>query len=177
MEAARTETAGLRAEIDREYDRLYERLGREEEARAVRWGGFFRRFFAFSVDLAVLCLFSLLLVYLSKVGYAVGMAAHGASIWGRAEGLVLAIGVEWVFLVSAYFVLLHAMGGATVGKWLFGLRVVNAERGRITFGQALLRWLAAVVTAPVLLGFLRIIWQREKRGWHDSLARTWVIRE
>ncbi|HEX9445719.1 MAG TPA: RDD family protein [Candidatus Binatia bacterium] len=178
MEAVRTEPAELRALIEREYGRLYERLCKDEEAQAARWGGFFRRFLAFSVDIAVLCLFSLLLVYLAKVGYAVGMAAHGSSIaWSRAEGLVLAVAVAWLVLVCAYFVLLHALDGRTVGKWLFGLRVVNAHSEPITFGQAFVRWLAALLTAPLVLGFLRILWHREKRGWHDSLARTWVIKE
>ena len=45
------------------------------------------------------------------------------------------------------------------------------------YRQALLRWLAAVGFAPILLGFLWMIWSREKRAWHDIIAQTWVIRE
>ncbi|PYJ14581.1 MAG: RDD family protein, partial [Verrucomicrobia bacterium] len=47
-----------------------------------------------------------------------------------------------------------------------------------TYRQAFLRSLGTVVSvAPLGLGFLWIIWSREKRGWHDFLARTWVIRD
>jgi uncharacterized RDD family membrane protein YckC len=31
--------------------------------------------------------------------------------------------------------------------------------------------------ASIGLGILWIVWSREKRAWHDFLARTWVVRE
>jgi len=45
------------------------------------------------------------------------------------------------------------------------------------FRQAAIRWFAAVGFAPIGLGFLWVLWQAEKRGWHDFAARTWVIHE
>ena len=44
------EVAALHVRIDWEYDRLYERLQKEELADAVQWGGFFRRSLAVLVD-------------------------------------------------------------------------------------------------------------------------------
>ena len=82
-----------------------------------------------------------------------------------------------VVLSAAYFVVFHSMEGKTIGKWLFGLRVIGAENRKVTSGQAFLRWLAAVGFAPIVLGFLWVIWSREKRAWHDIIAQTWVIRE
>jgi uncharacterized RDD family membrane protein YckC len=174
------EVAALHVRVDWEYDRLYERLQKEEQADAVQWGGFFRRSLAVLVDIFVLCLFSLLLFYLTSIGYRVGMAAHGHSLiweWKTLKSLIPVVAVACLFLICAYFVLLHGLDGRTVGKWLLSLRVVNARRERITYGQSFIRWIAAALTAPLLLGFLRILWHREKRGWHDSLARTWVIKE
>ena len=82
-------------------------------------------------------------------------------------------------LTTAYFVVFHGMEGKTIGKWLLGLRVVGPDQASLTYRQALLRWLATVGFGIVSLGlsFLWILWQREKRGWHDFLARTWVIRD
>ena len=74
MEAETNDVAALQALIEREYDRLYERLEEEERASVVEWGGFFRRCFAFFVDVFVLCLFSLLLFYLSALGFQIGRA-------------------------------------------------------------------------------------------------------
>lgn len=170
----------LEARVEHEFDRLYARLRDEELAGAARWGGFFRRSLAFLIDMAVVCVFSLLLFYLIYVGYRVGMTAHRpwSAVTAEMEyELVRFVAFAWIVFTSAYFVVLHTMDGRTVGKWLFGLRVVNARREAISYRQALGRWLAAVVTAPLVIGFLRILWHREKKGWHDSLARTWVIRE
>jgi uncharacterized RDD family membrane protein YckC len=177
MENVREEWLRLHARIELEYDRLYERLKLEEAASAARWGGFFRRLLAFIVDLIVLAFFSLLLFRLSRIGFRVGMAAHQRAIsWEMLDGLFKWVGLAWLVLVCSYFVVLHA-DGKTVGKWLMGLRVVNARRQSIGYGRALWRGVAGVATAPLLIGYLRILWQREKRGWHDSLAGTWVVRE
>jgi uncharacterized RDD family membrane protein YckC len=178
VEAEVNDVGEVQAEIDREFDRLYERLKKEEQAPAVEWGGFFRRLSALLVDIVVLIFFSLLLVILATLAYRVGLAAHRSSLsWESEQGLLSVLLGAWIFLVCGYFVVLHRLEGRTVGKWLFGLRVVGAGRGPITFGQALIRWLVAVLTAPLLLGFLRVLWNREKRGWHDLLAGTRVIRE
>jgi uncharacterized RDD family membrane protein YckC len=72
---------------------------------------------------------------------------------------------------------MHGLGGQTIGKMLLGLRVVGVERQPPSFRQAALRWLAAVGFAPIGLGFLWVLWQSEKRAWHDFVARTWVVRE
>lgn len=178
MEEERKETAELDTLLERQFDRLYERLKKEEERAEVRWGGFFRRAGAFLVDLFVLSLFSLLLFYLAGVGYHVGLAAHQRSLsWETFPALFRILLCAWLALVFGYFVILHGMEGRTVGKWLFGLRVVGERQEPITYGQALVRWVGALLSAPLVLGLLRILWNREKRGWHDLLAGTWVIRE
>jgi uncharacterized RDD family membrane protein YckC len=69
------------------------------------------------------------------------------------------------------------MSGKTIGKSLLSLRVVGAEQRPIAYRQAAIRWLATVGFAPIGIGLLWILWQREKRGWHDFVARTWVIRD
>jgi uncharacterized RDD family membrane protein YckC len=168
----------LQALIDREFDRLYDRLKEEERAAPARWGGFFRRALALLVDIVVLIFFSLLLVYFAALGYRVGLAAHRPPVaWESVSALLPVIAGAWVFLVGGYFVVLHRLDGRTVGKWLLRLRVVGADQGPISSGQALIRWMVAVLTAPLLLGYLRILWNREKRGWHDVLAGTWVVRD
>ena len=165
--------------LDEEFDRLYQRLKSEEEkAGGVRWGGFFRRACAFFVDVVVLLLLSSVLFYLAYVGYKVGLAAHQQTLLAeKREGFFRILIFAWGSLVIGYFVLFHGMEGQTVGKWLLGLRVVGDHQGPITYQQALIRSIGLVFSALTGLGLLWILWSREKRGWHDLLARTWVIRE
>jgi uncharacterized RDD family membrane protein YckC len=143
-----------------------------------QWGGFFRRTLAFGLDIIVIVALSIVMVSMCYVGYKVGLSAHGRALtWERSTPLVVLLTWAALGLATGYFVIFHGIGGKTVGKWLLGLRVVGTERSVISYRRAFLRWVVMVGFAPVLLGFLWILWSREKRGWHDLLARTWVIRE
>ena len=153
-----------------------------EPARApvkeVRWGGFFRRFFAFLLDVIVIVLLASAMGLLSFIGYKVGLSGHGRSItWRSAAPLLFLLKWGSIFLATLYFVVFHGGEGKTIGKWLLGLRVVGPEQSAVGYSRAFLRWLVMVVFAPLGLGFLWILWSPEKRGWHDYLARTWVIRD
>jgi RDD family len=65
----------------------------------------------------------------------------------------------------------------TVGKRLFGLVVTDADGRPISFGHAVLRLLAKVLSAlPLGAGFLMIAFNSRKRGLHDLLAGTLVVR-
>jgi uncharacterized RDD family membrane protein YckC len=68
--------------------------------------------------------------------------------------------------------------GATPGKALLGLRVIGGKRRRgLGIPLAFLR-LCGVMVSVVLfgLGFLMVAFTRDKRGLHDHLAGTAVIR-
>ncbi len=164
---------------DRGLDRLYERPEKEgEKASGIRWGGLSRRSYAFFVDILVLFLFFSLLSYLAYVGYRVGLSAHDRSLTGDNLKFFLQLLLfAWIALSVGYFVLFHGMGGQTVGKWLLGLRVVGANQGPISYSQSLIRCIGYVLSGLFGLGFLWILLSREKRGWHDFLARTWVVHE
>ena len=147
---------------------------RNQEAR---WGGFFRRVCAFVVDLIVILVLALIMGLLFYIAYKVGLSAHDRSV--TVENIKpLFIFLSWggIGLTTIYFVLFHGMEGKTIGKWLLGLKVVGKEQGIITFRRAFLRWLGTVGFAPLALGFLWVLWSREKRAWHDYLAGTWVSR-
>lgn len=149
-----------------------------ESPAGVSWGGFFRRAYALSIDLFVIALLSAIMGAMAYVGYKVGLSAHGQVISGdNAAALFAILTLGWLGLIGAYFIVMHGLGGQTIGKMLLGLRVVGDDRQPPSFRQAALRWLAAVGFAPIGLGFLWVLWQPEKRGWHDFVARTWVVRE
>jgi uncharacterized RDD family membrane protein YckC len=147
-------------------------------SRETHWGGFFRRAWAFGLDVIVIGALSIVMSSMCYVGYKVGLSAHSRTL-NLEHSTPLVVLLTWASLglATAYFVVFHGIGGKTIGKWLLGLRVVGADRSPISYRRAFLRWLGLVGFAPVLLGFLWILWSREKRGWHDFLARTRVIRD
>ena len=146
--------------------------------QAVRRGGFFRRFFAFCLDALVIVVLAAVMFLLCYIGYKVGLSGHGRVItWHNAVPLFFFVTWAAVLLATLYFVVFHGGGGKTIGKWLLGLRVVGPQQSAIGYGRAFFRWVVMVILAPLVLGFLWVLWSSEKRGWHDYVARTWVIRE
>jgi uncharacterized RDD family membrane protein YckC len=69
--------------------------------------------------------------------------------------------------------------GATPGKLAVGVRIVDARTGGTPpTGRLVLRLLCYVLSAaPLYLGFLWIVFDRRKQGWHDKIAGTLVIQE
>jgi|DewCreStandDraft_1066081.scaffolds.fasta_scaffold11154_4 uncharacterized RDD family membrane protein YckC len=82
-----------------------------------------------------------------------------------------------LLVAFVYIVFPTVVWGQTLGKYLLGIRVVSA-RGERTWGQILLRETIGrlVCVATLGLGYLAILWDPERRGWHDRLADTRVVR-
>ncbi|MET0519640.1 MAG: RDD family protein [Burkholderiaceae bacterium] len=68
--------------------------------------------------------------------------------------------------------------GATPGKLIAGIRVVDARSGaRPSLAQSLRRWLGYFASVlPLGLGLAWAAVDAEGRGWHDKLAGTRVVR-
>lgn len=82
-----------------------------------------------------------------------------------------------LLLTLAYFSGMWAWKGTTLGGTVLKLKVVRSDGAALTFPVALVRGLAAALSAAVcFLGFLWIAWDPDKQGWHDKIAGTDVIR-
>ena len=82
------------------------------------------------------------------------------------------------FLILVYDTAFIALRGATPGKQLFGLYVVRADGSRIGWGRALARHLLTALTLNFTLGlgFLVVAFHPDKRGLHDLICDTVVVR-
>ncbi|BFV59680.1 RDD family protein [Kitasatospora sp. CMC57] len=85
-----------------------------------------------------------------------GVAAH-ANLWST----------PLFYVVTA---VLLATTGTTVGKRLFGLRVVRLDGGRASIPQVLLRTLLLCLVVPA------VVWDRDTRGLHDKAVGTVEVR-
>jgi uncharacterized RDD family membrane protein YckC len=65
-----------------------------------------------------------------------------------------------------------------VGKAVMGIRVVGINGRRLPPARALVRTVAYLVSlVPLFAGFLWVLVDRERRGWHDHIARSRVVYE
>jgi len=79
----------------------------------------------------------------------------------------------WEFL---YFSYQWAVSGKTIGMAVFGVQVVTAQGGPISPKQAILRTLGLGLCLLTLwIGFLGIVYQRERRALNDFVAGTAVV--
>jgi uncharacterized RDD family membrane protein YckC len=75
-----------------------------------------------------------------------------------------------------YFVLFWMLTGQTIGQRVMGLRVVRLNGHRLGFWLSLIRWIGYQVCIFTLgIGFLWVLIDNRRMGWHDKLARTCVI--
>ncbi|MSQ07408.1 MAG: RDD family protein [Dehalococcoidia bacterium] len=82
------------------------------------------------------------------------------------------------FLATGHNVVFVGLRGQTVGKMILGLQVVDRQGKPPSFWRILLRELGGkTVSGAFFLGYLWVGWHREKRGWHDSIAGTYVVRK
>jgi uncharacterized RDD family membrane protein YckC len=84
---------------------------------------------------------------------------------------------HWFVPWLAYFVLTTGLFGRTPGKMAVGIHL-RGEDGRLSWAAVGLREVVGkLISAAALgLGFLWIAFDREKRGWHDVIARTRAVR-
>ncbi|MGC3634195.1 RDD family protein, partial [Pseudomonas aeruginosa] len=67
--------------------------------------------------------------------------------------------------------------GQTLGMEVWGLRVQNRDGSAICLLQALLRFMIAIASWLWLgLGFLWMLWVKDKRTWHDRYSECQVVR-
>lgn len=91
--------------------------------------------------------------------------------------LIGLISVSAVAVTFGYFPWFWARSGSTPGMRLMNLQVVrDADGGRLSGGQALLRLVGYWISAAVMyLGFAWILIDQRHRGWHDLIAGTVVV--
>ena len=122
---------------------------------------------------------ALLALSVATLGNLVVLAALGAvgrttgSAEGDAETLAYVLSLPVVFAVycAGFWTLL----GRTPGMMVFGLRVVAADGGAPGAGRSVVRALGYWVSAILFIGFAWIAIDRQRQGFHDKLAGTYVV--
>jgi uncharacterized RDD family membrane protein YckC len=104
----------------------------------------------------------------------------GAGTASQVElGAMQGIGALLLLIWSlGYLLFFWATSGRTPGKAILGLRIVRTDGGKLGLGKAIVRLIGYAISGIVIyLGFLWILWDKEKQGWHDKIAGTYVIKK
>jgi uncharacterized RDD family membrane protein YckC len=143
-----------------------------QEKQVVKVIGFELRLAAFLIDAVFVGFFSLLL------GVFVGLIAY-LLLWLTPSGLEhleRVIVICGIIFSLAYYIVSWAREGQTIGKTTLGLKVVGPDGKPPSWGQAVLRYVGYLVNGVLLsLGFVWILFDDKRQGWHDKIARTYVV--
>lgn len=114
--------------------------------------------------------FSLVLTPILPVGDSLYTYTETGS-WTWLDGVDLIIPL-------AYITVAVSVWSTTIGKRIFGLYVVRVDGSKVGFGRAIARHLCCTVSMLILgIGFLMIALRDDKRGLHDLICDTMVIRQ
>jgi uncharacterized RDD family membrane protein YckC len=100
------------------------------------------------------------------------------SQWYRAPSSIWILPAYWMLLWTASSLLFLGTVRSTIGKSLMGLRLRQKD-GKLASGRRrILRIITSWIILPTLgLGYLWIWVNPEKRGWHDLLSGTYLVRD
>lgn len=141
------------------------------------FGGFWIRFVAYIIDAIILFIPSLIVKAIIYAGFGIGMNALFGSTTPHqpADGINSLISLA---LNCAYWTYFTVAKGATPGKLILGLRVVDENGMHIGWGRAIGRFFAMILsTCLFLIGFIMVGFHEKKRGLHDLICGTYVVKK
>ncbi len=139
--------------------------------RQGHYAGAISRLVAFAADVGAS--WGIYLLGTALVNFAVRLVSgHSYTLTNHRIAAFIVLG-SWAFI---YFSYQWAVSGKTLGMAIFGVQVVTAEGRPINPRQAVLRTLGLALTFLTLgIGFLGIVYQRERRALDDFVADTAVV--
>ena len=156
--------------------KLKEGVYKEEPMPVVaemRYAGFWVRFAASIIDTILLYMANIPIGFLSP--FMIERWKTSPSYFFIIQGNFMLFGI---IISAAYEILLIGKYGATVGKMVFHLRVVTADRKQLTYLQSLGRHFAKFLSSIICgIGYIMAAFDNEKRGLHDQICNTRVIKK
>ena len=121
-----------------------------------------QRFGAFLVDFVISVI----------VGIVGTLISNAIGDTGGVFGFILSIGY-WIVVI-----VMVATRGQSPGKIAIGIRVVKVDGGSVGLGTAIIREVIGKFISGliILLGYIWILFDGKRQGWHDKIASTYVVK-
>jgi uncharacterized RDD family membrane protein YckC len=144
----------------------------------VRYGGFWIRFVAAIIDgilvqVVVVPVGALLGGMIGVAGVAARMPGEGTRLVAVIVGAALGLLASWIYEAAMESSSLQS----TLGKMIFGMKVTDLNRNRISFARATGRHFAKYLSSMILfIGYIMAGFTERKQALHDIIASTVVVR-
>ena len=141
----------------------------------MRYVGFWRRGGALMIDGVIMYLLQLPIGILFGIGSAF-TSSEGDGSPGVMLALIIPMYILQFLLPALYYILMNGKYGATLGKKAVGIKIVMSDGEPITYGRAIGRYFAYILSGIILyIGYIMAAFDEEKRALHDHICDTRVI--
>jgi uncharacterized RDD family membrane protein YckC len=156
--------------IEQKYSNENEEINKDGKVeRKLSFAGFWMRFWAYLLDLIVIG--SIDRLFINPVFRLLGFDLNAISMFAP-------ISIATAITFYAYFVLMTKFFGQTLGKMVFGLRVVNLKGEKLSWGAVIFReWIGRFISTSIWITYIIVAFLPKKQGLHDLFADTTVIHE
>lgn len=142
----------------------------EASEKQERFAGFWMRLWAYLLDLIVIA--SLNRIFIHPVADYFNLSDAGSSMFSTTTILTTA-------MMYCYFVFMTKVFQQTIGKIVFGLKVLPINGTRPSWLTVIFREVIGkfIGKTCLFIGFLMVAFTNKKQGLHDKIADTVVIHE
>ncbi|WP_338449117.1 RDD family protein [Niallia oryzisoli] len=134
-----------------------------------RYAGFWMRFWAYLLDLLVIASLNGILVY--PILRALDVKISDPSMFAPVSILTAVI-------FYGYFVLMTKFFRQTLGKMVFGLKVISLDDKKLSWSTIMFReWIGRFISGSILILYVVVAFLPKRQGIHDLFADTTVVHE
>ena len=138
-------------------------------AQEVKYAGFWMRFWAYLLDLLVIGSINGIVVY--PIFRSLNLSLNDANMFAP-------VSIVTAIIFYAYFVLMTRFFGQTLGKMVFGLKVISLNDQSLSWGAIMFReWIGRFISGTIIILYVVVGFLPKKQGIHDLFADTTVIHE
>jgi uncharacterized RDD family membrane protein YckC len=139
----------------------------EPEPSSIRYAGFWMRFWAYLLDLIIIGSIERLIVNPLFRVLEIPLVEFN---------MFAPISIASAVIFYLYFVLMTRYFNQTLGKMVFGIKVIDLKNEKLTWGTILFReWIGRFISATVVIGYIIVAFLPKKQGLHDLFTDTSVI--
>ncbi|MHC0037357.1 RDD family protein [Pseudoneobacillus sp. C159] len=141
----------------------------ETPASPIHFAGFWMRFWAYLLDLIVIG--SIDRIMIKPVFRVFDIPIVGNELFAP-------ITIATAITFYAYFVFMTKFFRQTLGKMVFGLKVVGLKEEKLSWKTILFReWIGRFISTTIMISYVIVAFLPKKQGLHDLFSDTSVVHE
>jgi uncharacterized RDD family membrane protein YckC len=158
------------------------------------YAGFGQRLLALIIDSIIISIvyFVILTPILTVIGFGIASEAQNIEAMSDEEATAATVGMVGSIFAAVgtailavyaiqllyYSIMESSKYQGSVGKIALGIKVVDLNGNRVSFGTAFIRSIGKILSGAIMyIGFLMAAFTEKKQGLHDMIASTLVVKK